>query len=185
MNAMSSRKATRQIVLLRGINVGGHAKLPMAQLRDICASLGCTSVSTYIQSGNVVLDSELTADELADRLQAAVGEAVGFTPRVVVRGAGDLTAALAANPYPDTPEQFMHIGFMDKEPAKDAVEELAKVDCSPEGFTVVGREIYLNYVEGAGRSKKLGKIAFERKLGVAITARNLRTVQKLVDLAAA
>jgi uncharacterized protein (DUF1697 family) len=182
---MAARASTRHVVLLRGVNVGGRGKLPMAQLREICTSLSCTDVSTYIQSGNVLLDSSLSAGDLAAKLERAVGEAVGFTPRVVVRTPGDLEAALAANPYHDTPEQFLHIGFMDRAPAKAAVLALAEVDCSPEGLTVVGREIFLNYVEGAGRSKKLGKIPLERKLGVAVTARNLRTVRKLVDLAGA
>jgi uncharacterized protein (DUF1697 family) len=185
MSAMASRTPTRHVVLLRGVNVGGYAKLPMAQLRDICAALGGTHVSTYIQSGNVILDSELTARALAGRLESAIDDAVGFTPRVLVRTPDDLASALAANPYQETPDNFLHIGFMDSAPAKDAVDALAQIDCSPEGFTVIGREIYLNYVEGAGRSKKLGKLAFERKLGVAITARNLRTVRKLVDLAEA
>jgi uncharacterized protein (DUF1697 family) len=178
-----AKRVRRYVVLLRGVNVGGRGKIAMAQLREICASLGCTDVSTYIQSGNVVLDSVLSADELAQALGPAIEEAVGFAPQVVVRTPAQLAAALAGNPYPDTDERFLHIGFMTKAPDKLAVDELGEVDVSPEAYRIVGREVYLNYVEGAGRSKKLAKVPFERRLGVGITARNLRTVQKLVELA--
>ncbi len=180
---MATKAPTQLIVLLRGINVGGHAKLPMAQLREICASLGCAEVSTYIQSGNVVLETDMAAATLANLLEKAVDAAVGFTPRVVIRTVADLEAALTANPYPDTPDRYLHVGFMDKAPTHAAVADLDALDVSPEGFSVVGREIYLNYVDGVSQSRKLGKVGFERKLGVAITARNLRTVQKLVALA--
>lgn len=75
------------VVLLRGVNVGGKNKLPMALLRETCESLGCTDVSTYIQSGNVVLRSTTPPAELATKLEAALGVAVSFTPRVVTRSA--------------------------------------------------------------------------------------------------
>jgi uncharacterized protein (DUF1697 family) len=178
-----AKPAQRYVVLLRGVNVGGRGKLPMARLREVCSSLGCTDVSTYIQSGNVVLDSDMSADELAAALGPAIEEAVGFAPQVVIRTPAELAAALAGNPYPDTDERFLHIGFMTKAPDTKAVADLGEVDVSPEAYRIVGREVYLNYVEGAGRSKKLAKVPFERRLGVAITARNLRTVQKLVELA--
>ena len=178
-----AKPGQRYVVLLRGVNVGGRGKLPMARLREVCSSLGCTNVSTYIQSGNVVLDSAMSADRLSAALGPAIEEAVGFAPQVVVRTPAELAAALAGNPYPDTDERFLHIGFMTKVPDKKAVDELGEVDVSPEGYRIVGREVYLNYVEGAGRSKKLAKVPFERRLGVGITARNLRTVKKLVELA--
>jgi uncharacterized protein (DUF1697 family) len=178
-----AKRPQHYVVLLRGVNVGGRGKLAMADLREICTSVGCTDVSTYIQSGNAILDSELSAKQLVAALEPAIGEAVGFTPRVVVRTPSELADAVAANPYHDTDERFVHIGFMTAAPTAKALAELGDVDVSPEGYSVVGREVYLNYVDGAGRSKKLGKVPFERKLGVGITARNLRTVQKLVSLA--
>jgi uncharacterized protein (DUF1697 family) len=177
-----ARSAERFVVLLRGINVGGRGKLSMPDLRPACTSIGCTNVSTYIQSGNVVLDSELSADQLTAALEPAINEVAGFTPRVVVRSPGELAEALAGNPYPDTDERFVHIGFLSAAPTGQALADLGDVDVSPEGYRIVGRELYLNYVEGAGRSKRLAKIPFERKLGVALTARNLRTVRKLVEL---
>ncbi len=172
----------RHIVLVRGINVGGRAKLPMATLREACAGIGCTNVTTYIQSGNAVLDSALPAAKLATSLESAIGEAVGFTPRVIVRTADDVVRVLEHNPYPDTDERFLHIGFLDQAPTRAAVDKLGRIDCEPEGYQIRGREVYLNFVHGVGQSKALAKVPFDR-LGVSMTARNLRTVKKLADLA--
>jgi uncharacterized protein (DUF1697 family) len=177
-----TRRARRYVVLLRGVNVGGHGKLPMAQLRQICTSLGCTDVSTYIQSGNVVLTSELTAEQLMEGLGSAIDDAVGFAPKVVVRTPSELADALAANPYHGTEPRFVHIGFLSSKPTAAALAQLGDVDCSPEGYRIIGRDVYLDFVNGAGQSKKLARVPFERKLGVAMTARNLKTVEKLVSL---
>jgi uncharacterized protein (DUF1697 family) len=174
----------RYVVLVRGINVGGHAKLPMATLRDICASTGCTSVQTYVQSGNAVLESTLAAAKLPSALEAAIEKQMGFRPRVVVRRHADLVRVLEKNPYPNTEDRFLHVGFLSDKPTKKALAGLDGLDLEPEGFTVAGKEIYLNYVDGAGRSKKLGKVPFEKRLGVAMTARNLRTVAKLAEMSA-
>jgi uncharacterized protein (DUF1697 family) len=156
----------------------------MAALRDICESIGCTSVKTYVQSGNAVLESPLSAAELPDTLEAAIEKQMGFRPRVVVRRHTDLVRVLKDNPYPDTEDRFLHVGFLDAKPTKHALASIDGLDLEPEGFTVAGKEIYLNYVEGAGRSKKLGKVPFETRLGVAMTARNLRTIAKLAEMSA-
>jgi uncharacterized protein (DUF1697 family) len=172
------------VVLLRGVNVGGHAKLPMAALRAICESIGCTSVETYVQSGNAVLASSLSAARLPAALEDAIEKEMGFRPRVIVRRHDDLVRVLENNPYPDTEDRFLHVGFMSDRPTKKALASVDGLDLEPEGFTVAGKEIYLNYVEGAGRSKKLGKVPFEKRLDVAITARNLRTVARLAEMSA-
>jgi uncharacterized protein (DUF1697 family) len=174
----------RLVVLLRGINVGGHARLPMAVLREICDSVGCTSVETYVQSGNVALESPLTAAKLSSTLEDAIEKRAGFRPAVVIRRHADLVRVLKNNPYPDTEERFLHVGFLSAKPTKAALASLDGLDLEPEGFTVRGLEVYLNYVQGAGRSKKLGKVPFEKRLGVAMTARNMRTVAKLADMSA-
>jgi uncharacterized protein (DUF1697 family) len=177
--------AGQYIALLRGINVGGRAKLPMARLREICEAVGCTDVSTYVQSGNVVLRSTMGAAKLASTLEDAIEAAVGFQPRVIIRKRGDLVKVVDANPYPDTEPRYLHVGFLSARPTAKAVADLADIDCSPEGFTITGKEIYLNYVNGAGQSKKLGRVPFEKKLGVSMTARNLRTITKLISLSSA
>lgn len=170
------------VVLLRGINVGGRNKLSMADLRRLCASIGCTDVATYIQSGNVVLDSALTADDLCHQVQAAITDAVGFTPTVVLRRPADLDRVLQTHPFSDADEDKVHVGFMSSQPSKEAVAGLADVDHPPEEFAVRGAEIYLHLPNGMGRSK-LATVPFEKRLGVAVTMRNWRTVAKLHAMA--
>jgi uncharacterized protein (DUF1697 family) len=172
-------------VFLRGINVGGRGKLVMAELREICESRGCSKVATYIQSGNLVLESELTARQLVDALGQAIADAAAITPAVMVRTPADIKRVLADNPYPDADDRHLHVGFLSAKPARQAVADLADVDCAPEQFTVIGTEVYLYYVDGMGKSRKLVKVPFERRLGVAMTARNLRTVRKLAEMAGA
>ena len=90
----------RFIALLRGINVGGHALVPMARLRDICAGLGWNEVETYIQSGNVVFEASGKAAALEAALEKALAGAFGFAPAVIVRSAAQVRALAAANPFP-------------------------------------------------------------------------------------
>jgi uncharacterized protein (DUF1697 family) len=175
-------KAKRYAILLRGINVGGHAKVPMARLREVCEELGLEDVATYVQSGNVVARSTLAPGKLSTALEQALEAEFGFAPTVVVRQHADLVRIVDANPYPETEERFLHVGFMTKAPTKQALADLGDIDVSPEHYMIAGAEIYLDYVNGAGRSPKLGKIGFEKRLGVGITARNLRTVQRLVEM---
>jgi uncharacterized protein (DUF1697 family) len=174
--------AAQYVALLRAINVGGKGKLPMAQLREICADLGCTEVQTYVQSGNVVLRSSMAAGKLGPAIEQAIESAAGFRPAVMIRKPADLVKVLDANPYPDTEPRFLHVGFMAEKPTAKAVRELEEIDCSPEGFTVAGKEIYLDYVNGIGKSKKLARLPLEKKLGVSLTARNLNTISALVSL---
>jgi uncharacterized protein (DUF1697 family) len=170
------------VCLLRGVNVGGRSKLAMAQLRSVCEELGCTDVRTYLQSGNVVVRTSTPPTRLAGELQSALESATGFGPPVVVRRRADLERVLADNPYPDTDPKLLHVGFLAAKPTKAALASLDDVDCAPEGFTVVGKEVYLNYVNGIGKSKRLARVPFERRLGVPMTARNLNTVSALTTL---
>ena len=179
---MAEAALQRHVIFLRGINVGGRNRLPMAQLRDICTSLGCGNVSTYIQSGNVVLDDSRSGPQLAMELEMAIEQDAGFRPVIVTRTPAAVERALTHNPYPGTPDNFLHIGFMSAAPAPASLAALDDEDCRPEGFTVIGTEIYLNFVHGMGESKRLAKVPFERTLGVSVTARNLRTVRKVLEL---
>ena len=171
------------VVLLRGINVGGKAKVPMAALRDTCASVGCEDVVTYIQSGNVVLKSGLSADKLRTALEAAIAEEFGFNPAVMIRTAKEMTAALGRNPFAGAEEKTLHVGFLHAAPDAAAKKCLAVIDCPPEEVAVVGRDVYLHLPNGIGRSPLQAQL--ERCLRpTPITIRNWRTVTKLAELAA-
>jgi uncharacterized protein (DUF1697 family) len=172
------------VVLLRGINVGGKAKVPMAALRDVCLAAGCEDVVTYIQSGNIVLASKLKADKLQATLEAAIADEFGFSPAVMIRTAKEMAAVVAKNPYPDADEKTIHVGFLHAPPSAAAKQCLAGLDCGPEELTVVGRDVYLHLPKGVGRADLPTKI--DRCLRPAqITLRNWRTVTKLVELAGA
>jgi uncharacterized protein (DUF1697 family) len=170
------------VALLRGINVGGKTKIPMAALRDTCAAAGCEDVVTYIQSGNVVLKSKLTADKLRTALEVAIAKDFGFNPAVMIRTARELVAAVKSNPYPDADEKSLHVGFLHAAPNAATRKCLATIDCAPEELTIAGRDVYLHLPDGMGRAAL--PVQMERCLRpTPITVRNWRTVTKLVELA--
>ncbi|MCA1844838.1 MAG: DUF1697 domain-containing protein [Actinobacteria bacterium] len=169
------------VALLRGINVGGKSKVPMAALRDVCAAAGCEDVATYIQSGNVVLSSKLSADKLQAALEEAIAAEFGFNPAVMVRTATEMAAVVAKNPYADADEKTVHVGFLQAPPGAAAKKCLAAIDCGPEELALVGRDIYLHLPNGVGRADL--PVKMERCLRPAqVTVRNWRTVTTLVEL---
>lgn len=173
------------IALLRGINVGGHNKLPMKELAGLFAALGCRDVTTYIQSGNVLFTAE---PELAARIPAlaedAIAQRFGFRIPVVTRSVEALRAVVENNPLltPHSDPKLFHVGFLAELPDPVAVAALDPERSPPDRFTVVGREIYLDYAGGSARSK-LTNAWFDRQLGTVSTMRNWRTTLKLLELA--
>ncbi len=175
---------TRYAALLRGVNVGGNRKMPMAELRMLCESIGCTDVTTYIQSGNVVLGSPLTEHKLVTALEAAIAERFHMTSSVMVRTHEQLTRILTHNPFPSAEARTLHVGFLPKEIADDAIARLAQLSSPPEEFVVRKREIYLHLPNGMGRAMLPAALLDTRRLGVPVTARNWRTVTKLAEMTA-
>lgn len=174
------------VALLRGINVGGHHKVPMADLRALCETLGLTDVSTYIQSGNIVFASEATEADLTRELSEAITDRFGFEIPVVVRGAAELTTAAEAAPlaHLDVEEKLLHVAFLTASPSSEAVRAFDLTRYAPDMVVVRGRDAYVAYPNGSGRSK-LTLDVIERALGGPATARNWRTVQKLNEMVAA
>jgi uncharacterized protein (DUF1697 family) len=169
------------VALLRGINVGGKTKIAMAALRDTCAAIGCEDVATYIQSGNVVLKSKLTADKLRAALEEAIAKEFGFNPAVMIRTAKEISAVVDRNPYAGADDKTVHVGFLHAAPDAATKKCLAAIDCAPEELTAVGRDIYLHLPNGMGRAAL--PVQMERCLRPApVTVRNWRTVTKLVEL---
>lgn len=173
------------VALLRGVNVGGHAKLPMADLRSALSNLGFGEVQTYLQSGNIVLDpGELRFGELPTALESAIADDFGLEVRVIVRTRADLAAVAAEHPFrnDDSNHSRLHVVFLERKPAAGKVASLDPDRSPPDQFEVRGREIFLFYPSGQGRSK-LTLDYFERQLGMAGTARNWNTVTKLLEMA--
>ena len=170
------------VALLRGINVGGKAKVGMAALRDTCASVGCEDVVTYIQSGNVVLRSPLSEKKLQAALEGAIATEFGFSPAVMLRTAKEMAAVVERNPYPGVDEKERHVGFLHAPPDARTKACLGAIDCDPEQVTVVGRDLYLHLPNGMGRANL--PVQMEKCLRPApVTVRNWRTVTKLLELA--
>ncbi|MDA0365926.1 MAG: DUF1697 domain-containing protein [Chloroflexi bacterium] len=172
---------TSYIALLRGINVGGHRPVPMADLRELCEALGFERVATYIQSGNVVFASDATPDAVQRRIEAAIAERFGFPVDVAVRTHAELAAVAADHPLapPGPNEAFLHVFFLGGDPDPERVTALDPGRFAPDEMLLRGRELYVHYANGAGRSK----LAFD--FGVPATARNWRTVRALLTVTAA
>ena len=182
---MSPGKLEAQVVLLRGVNVGGNNKVPMADFKALLEGLGGQDVRTYIQSGNAVLRCEAgLAQRLAPAVEAALKRRLGLTVPVVVRGGPALAAALKAHPYVkagDDPKT-LHVGFLRDAPSPALVKALAP-PCGPgEAVTVRGAHSYLRYAQGVAKSK-LSNAWFDRQLGTIMTMRNWATCQALLQMA--
>ena len=181
------------VALLRGINVGGNNKVPMADLREVVASLGHTGVSTYIQSGNVLFTAQpgAAADDsaLAAGLEKAIEQAFGLQLRVVVMSRAELAEVISGNPYRAEPNpRYVHAMFFPAEPGQEVRESVAAAErqAAEKGgrdeATVVGRTLFLHTPDGYGRSELAVRLARARGPAATGTARNMATVTKLLAL---
>ncbi len=178
--------ATRMVALLRGINVGGNKLVDMARLRDLMTGLGYTDVLTYLQSGNAVFSCpSASAAGAAGQLESGIGAEFGFQCRVITRRAAELDAAISDDPLVHLlgdPSRHL-VGFLSDPARPEGVAHLTAEDFGEDQVQVVNRHVYLWCPQGISRSP-LGKLNFDRILGVAVTMRNWRTVTKLAALAA-
>lgn len=175
---------TMWIALLRGINVVGRNRLTMGELVSIFESLGLEDVETYIQSGNVVFRSSgEVSPALDEEIAGAIEDRHGFRPRVLILGPDRLREAIESNPFPEAEvsPKAVHLYFLMSEPDTPDPGSLARLAAPTERFHVAGDILYLHAPDGIGRSKLAA--AVEKRLGVAATARNWRTVRKLWAMA--
>ena len=174
----------RQVALLRGINLGARNRVSMPELRELLTGLGHEDVKTLLQSGNVVLTSDVTGADLERSLEDAIADALGVEPRVVVRTVKELAAVVERNPLADVaddPKRYQ-VSFLSERLAPAVKKELEAADVAPERVAVHGREIYAWHPGGIQRSP-LVKLLTDEKIGVTATARNWNTVTKLLELA--
>lgn len=181
---MTNRKYA---ALLRGINVGGNKKVPMAELRTVLAGLGHTDAQTYLQSGNAVFttSAKKTAQTLARELETAIEAHFGFrVPCLVVDGAY-LHAVAEACPFPaaELEGKQLHATFCSEQPAESRFASIDGPEYLPEEYRVGDRVIYLYAPNGLGRSKLAEALAKPAVVkGLDVTTRNWNTVAKLVEL---
>ncbi|RVL04442.1 DUF1697 domain-containing protein [Sinorhizobium meliloti] len=166
------------VALLRAVNVGGTGKLAMADLKAVCDELGFAGAKTFIQSGNVVFRSDLPEPAVQAKLEQALAAKMGKAPGVLLRSRRQLDdIAAKAERFLDAKPNLLLITFLPEPPPADALDKLVAPD--GEEVRIDGREIYVHYPNGSGRSKlKLPAL----RPG---TARNLNTIHKLAEMAAA
>lgn len=175
------------VALLRGVNLGGRNKLPMAALSAMFEAEGCTAVRTYIQSGNIVFSaSEVDIGGLPERISARIEADFAISVPIVPRSAVALETVVAGNPFlaRGADPATLHVAFLSREPEPERVDDLDPQRSPPDEFEVVGADVYLYLPAGVGRSK-LTNAWFDSRLGVVSTARNWRTVLRLLEMATA
>jgi uncharacterized protein (DUF1697 family) len=173
------------VSLLRGINVSGRNRISMADLRALYENHGHDDVTTYVQSGNVVSRARVrTARAVEQTIARAIADDLGLDVTVLVRTPAQLATLLDANPFlrPGVDTKSLHVTFLESAPKRDAVSALDGAAFAPDEFRVHGREIYVSCPSGYGRTK-INTAWFERKLAVAATTRNWKTVHQLRQLA--
>ncbi len=171
------------IALLRGINVGGRNKMPMKDLSKVLEAVGCRSVRTYIQSGNVVFESSSKSkNRLTKKIIDAIESRFKFRPNVLLVTCAEFRSSVRSNPFPQAAEnpKTLHFFFLESEPESPDVEGIAELASPTERFELIGSVFYLHTPDGFGRSKLAA--GAERKLGVPATARNFTTICKLTEM---
>jgi len=179
---------TAFVSLFRGINVGGHHKIRMGDLKELHEALGLSDVFPYIQSGNVVFNSdEADVTQLRRHIEDGFEKKFGFHAEVLVRTSTELQDIIEKNPFHDQQSKeskWVVVMFLATRPDDTAQEDLLKTYVGPEELFIIGKELYIYYPNGIGRSK-LSNSLIEKKLKTVGTARNWNTIlqlQKLIQL---
>ena len=170
------------VALLRGINVGGKNILPMKDLRSLMEAQGFSDVKTYIQSGNIVFRSDTgDAVTLSQQIEDAIEQGFGFRPPVLLLRLDALKAAVEANPYPEGDPKTVQFCFLFQPAPGTDLAALKALSTPSEDFVLTDAVFYLHAPDGIGRSKLVAKMG--KYIPAEMTVRNLRTVQKLLELA--
>src|SRR6266478_5309670 len=174
------------ISMLRGVNVGGHNKIKMEALRALYESLKLRGAQTYVQSGNVIFRTEeRDTARLTKRIEEGIERKFGFRPDVVLRTAAEMREVVARNPFAKRrgiePNKLL-VTFLASDPGEEAREKVRQMKCDPEELRIEGRELYIYFPNGMGRSKLSGA-AIEKTLKAPGTGRNWNRVTKMVEMA--
>jgi uncharacterized protein (DUF1697 family) len=174
----------KHIVLLRGINIGSRNRIAMPRLRDVLTDAGFADVQTYVQSGNVVLSSKQSAEQVARTCEQLIAEELGLEIPVVTRTRAQLARVVERNPLGKVahdPKRYQ-VSFMNGKLPAEVIRKLEAAALPSEQFVVDGREVYAWHPKGVARSK-LWTLLAGKGLGVTATARNWTTVTSLLSLA--
>ncbi len=182
---MNRYQRTTFIVLLRGINVSGHHKIPMPELRALCAENGWNDVQTYIQSGNLVFSAPAAPAVLEADLKRSIEAHFGFAVPVIVRTAADWRTYVESNPFSaesETEPHLVMLALSKAPPHSEAVHGLRERAAAGERIDRIGDALWICFKDGVARSK-LTPALFDWLVGSPVTARNWCTVLKIAELA--
>lgn len=176
----------KYIAILRGINVGGHRKILMKDLREIFQKMNFKNVQTYIQSGNVIFEFDDTAgiSHMENQITNGIKTKYGFDVPVIVRKSEDLFEILNSNPFINSDDfdiDRLALTFLGKEPEADKVSIIEKIDFSTDKFKIIGNNAFV-YCSGKYSDSKITNQFFENKLKIKATTRNWKTIKKLCEL---
>lgn len=180
---------TLYIALLRGINVGGHNKIKMADLRTALTDAGLRRVQTYIQSGNVLFESADAETPVREKIESTIQSAFGLSLTVVLRTAEELERIAGSCPFPaelvaeaeaTCVGESLYVALLPEAPGAEGVAKLAEADRGDDEYRIVGRDVYLLFRQSVRDAKLSVHLS---KLGVPVTVRNWNTVNKLLELA--
>lgn len=176
----------RCALLLRAVNVSGRNRVPMAELRTLLSErTALTGVSTFIASGNIICDDPGDIDSARSEVRALIAAAFGVDTPVIARTHAELVAALEENPFPDAAaDKLLHVMFLEGPASPGVIEALEQRLLPGERISLVGDDLWIDYAEAGVHGSKLTKAVLDKALGVAGTARNLRTVRTLAELTA-
>jgi len=170
------------IVLLKGINVGGHKKVPMAELRELLTKSGFENVKTYIQSGNVILESsKRSLKKIEETIKKAILDYFGFEVSVLVKTRKDLDRIFDNSPFPEEEKRKSYFIMLHDTPDSELVKVASEKVYEGEEYKIINDCIYYYSAKGFGQSKFNANF-FERKLNTFATARNYNTMVKLLSL---
>ena len=170
------------IAFLRGINVSGKKKIIMADLRQLLTDAGLNEVQTYLQSGNVLFRTDATTDEATVLITSSIVNHYGFEVKTIVLTTDAVQRIVDNNPFGEQDTKLIYVTLLATTPTNERAFFLEAIDYQPEAFIMKGKQIYVFAANGYGRAK-LNNNFFERKLKVAATTRNWKTVNVLLQLA--
>ncbi|WP_107038648.1 DUF1697 domain-containing protein [Brumimicrobium mesophilum] len=173
----------KKIAILRGINVGGKRKILMADLKSMLSDIGIPNAVTYIQSGNVIFESEKDNLAISHQIEVAILKKFGFEVPAIVRTAEELKQSIKSNPFYDDETDItkLVLTFLKETPKNEDIETLKPIDSKEDKYVIKEKDVFI-YCEGKYHQSKLTNNLFEKKLKVRATTRNWKTVLKLMEL---
>jgi len=174
------------ISMLRGVNLAGHRKIPMGDLKALYESLGLRNVQTYINSGNLIFATAARdLPRLRKKIEDAIESRYGFRSDVILRTPAEMRQAIASNSLASRPgldPSRLAVSFLAGDPSREAVEKVLAIEAEPEELQINGRELFIYFPNGMARPK-LSMALVERTLKTPGTSRNWNTVRRLLEMA--